>query len=151
MSCHTPATGWCRPFTLAARAAAKVAPDEIAQLGVILDEHQNAIAADDMERVADLGQAFHRAINQAADSPVPRSCSSPWSRIYRTASTPRSRAGSPPPAPSVTAARRPAQPPGAQGEVTQGAAHPRGRRPPDRGPRGAWPVERAGSGVLTSR
>ncbi|MFD0068404.1 FCD domain-containing protein [Streptomyces sp. NPDC056690] len=65
----TPATGWCRPFALAARAAAKVAPDEIAQLGVILDEHQNAIAADDMERVADLGQAFHRAINQAADSP----------------------------------------------------------------------------------
>ncbi|MFD4712512.1 FCD domain-containing protein [Streptomyces sp. NPDC058430] len=71
MSCHTPATGWCRPFALAARAAAKVAPDEIAQLEVILDEHQNAIAADDMERVADLGQAFHRAINQAVDSPRP--------------------------------------------------------------------------------
>ncbi|WP_406314204.1 FCD domain-containing protein [Streptomyces sp. NBC_00118] len=134
MSCHTPATEWCRPFALAARAAAKVAPDEIAQLEVILDEYQNAIAADDSERVADLGHAFHRAINQAADSHRLALLLKSVVKICRTASTPRSRAGSPPPAPSTFAARRPAQPPGAQGEVAHGAAHPRGRRPPDRGP-----------------
>ncbi|MFG2658535.1 GntR family transcriptional regulator [Streptomyces sp. NPDC048425] len=53
---------------LAARAAAKITPDELAQLELILDGYQNAIAADDTERVADLGHAFHRAINRAADS-----------------------------------------------------------------------------------
>lgn len=82
MSCHTPATEWCRPFALAARAAAKVAPDEIAQLEVILDEHQNAIAADDSERVAPTSVTRSTVRSTRPRTPtVSRSRSSPWSRI----------------------------------------------------------------------
>ncbi|MCX5442701.1 FCD domain-containing protein [Streptomyces sp. NBC_00056] len=134
MSCHTPATEWCRPFALAARAAAKVAPDEIAQLEVILDEHQNAIAADDSERVADLGHAFHHAINQAADSHrlallLKSVVKNLPNRFYATIEG------------RVSATRTkhlccstPCAATRCAGRGRSWSTHPRGRRPPDRGP-----------------
>ncbi|MGW4562947.1 GntR family transcriptional regulator [Streptomyces sp. NPDC004561] len=53
---------------LAARAARQITARQIARIEVILDRYQAAVAADDMERVAGLGHAFHREINLAAGS-----------------------------------------------------------------------------------
>jgi DNA-binding GntR family transcriptional regulator len=53
---------------LAARAAKKITPEQVARLEVNLEEFQKAVAAGDKERIADLGYAFHRQINMAADS-----------------------------------------------------------------------------------
>jgi DNA-binding GntR family transcriptional regulator len=53
---------------LAARAAKKITPERIARLDAILEQFDKAVAAGDEERIADLGHAFHREINLAADS-----------------------------------------------------------------------------------
>lgn len=53
---------------LAARAARKITPEQVARLEVNVEELQKAVAAGDTERIADLGYAFHRQINLAADS-----------------------------------------------------------------------------------
>lgn len=53
---------------LAARAAKKITAGQLARLGAILEEHEKAITAGAEERIADLGHAFHREINLAADS-----------------------------------------------------------------------------------
>jgi DNA-binding GntR family transcriptional regulator len=54
---------------LAARAARKITPQQIAGLEANLEQFGRAVAAGDRERIADLGHAFHRQINVAADSP----------------------------------------------------------------------------------
>ena len=53
---------------LAARAAKKITPEQVARLDANVEELQKAVAAGDAERIADLGHAFHRQINLAADS-----------------------------------------------------------------------------------
>jgi DNA-binding GntR family transcriptional regulator len=53
---------------LAARAAKRVTPEEIVALEKILDDYEKAVEADDNERIGDLGHAFHRQINRAAQS-----------------------------------------------------------------------------------
>jgi DNA-binding GntR family transcriptional regulator len=53
---------------LAARAAKKITPERVARLEANLEEFQAAATADDEERIAGLGHAFHREINLAADS-----------------------------------------------------------------------------------
>jgi DNA-binding GntR family transcriptional regulator len=53
---------------LAGRAAKKITPEQIAQLEALLAEFDKAAAAGDAERTAELGHAFHRVINLAADS-----------------------------------------------------------------------------------
>ncbi|MGD1222409.1 GntR family transcriptional regulator [Streptomyces krungchingensis] len=53
---------------LAARAARQITAQQIARIEVILDRYQAAVEADDTERVAGLGHAFHREINLAAGS-----------------------------------------------------------------------------------
>ena len=53
---------------LAARAAKKITPEQIAMLEANLKQFQQAVADGDKERIADLGHAFHREINRAADS-----------------------------------------------------------------------------------
>jgi DNA-binding GntR family transcriptional regulator len=53
---------------LAARAARKITPEQVARLEVNVEELQKAVAAGDTERIANLGYAFHRQINLAADS-----------------------------------------------------------------------------------
>lgn len=53
---------------LAARAAKKITPEQVARREANLKEFQEAAAAGDKERIADLGYAFHRQINLAADS-----------------------------------------------------------------------------------
>jgi len=53
---------------LAARAAKKITPEQVARLEVNVEELQKAVAAGDTERIANLGYAFHRQINLAADS-----------------------------------------------------------------------------------
>ena len=53
---------------LAARAARKITPEQVARLEANVEELQKAVAAGDTERIADLGYAFHRQINLAADS-----------------------------------------------------------------------------------
>lgn len=53
---------------LAARAARKITPEQVARLEANVEELQKAVAAGDTERIADLGHAFHRQINLAADS-----------------------------------------------------------------------------------
>lgn len=50
---------------LAARAAKRITPEQIARLERILEEYDET---SDEERLADLGHAFHREINLAADS-----------------------------------------------------------------------------------
>jgi DNA-binding GntR family transcriptional regulator len=54
---------------LAARAAKKITPQQIASLEANLEEFGKAAEAGDKERIADLGHSFHRQINLAADSP----------------------------------------------------------------------------------
>jgi DNA-binding GntR family transcriptional regulator len=53
---------------LAARAAKKITPDQITALESILEQFDRAVEADDKDGIADLGHAFHRQINLAADS-----------------------------------------------------------------------------------
>ncbi|QSE86088.1 GntR family transcriptional regulator [Rhodococcus koreensis] len=54
---------------LAARAAKNITPQQITELEGTLQQHQDAIAQGDTERIASLGHAFHRKINLTADSP----------------------------------------------------------------------------------
>jgi len=54
---------------LAARAAKTSSPELIAQLESINQSYEKASADDDVEAMARLGHAFHRAINLAANSP----------------------------------------------------------------------------------
>jgi DNA-binding GntR family transcriptional regulator len=53
---------------LAARAARKITPDQLAELEVILAQYDSAVAEGDENRIGDLGHLFHRRINLAADS-----------------------------------------------------------------------------------
>jgi DNA-binding GntR family transcriptional regulator len=53
---------------LAARAARKITPEQLAELEVILARYESAVAAGDQDRIGELGHLFHRRINQAADS-----------------------------------------------------------------------------------
>lgn len=53
---------------LAARAARKITPGQVAGLEANVREFRQAVAAGDTGRVADLGYAFHRQVNLAADS-----------------------------------------------------------------------------------
>jgi len=53
---------------LAARTARKITPGQLARLEANLEQFQKALAAGAEERIADLGHAFHREINLAADS-----------------------------------------------------------------------------------
>ncbi|HZZ52183.1 MAG TPA: GntR family transcriptional regulator [Pseudonocardia sp.] len=53
---------------LAARAAKKITPEQIATLESILEQFDVAVERGDTEQVAELGHAFHRQINLAADS-----------------------------------------------------------------------------------
>ncbi|WP_238606065.1 GntR family transcriptional regulator [Amycolatopsis sp. Poz14] len=53
---------------LAARAAKRITPDEIARLEAINDDFEKAAKAGDPETVTRLGHDFHRQINLAADS-----------------------------------------------------------------------------------
>ncbi|MET7511671.1 GntR family transcriptional regulator [Streptomyces albidoflavus] len=53
---------------LAARAARQITPERIARLESVLAAYQEAVDTGAGERVTDLGHAFHREINLAADS-----------------------------------------------------------------------------------
>jgi len=53
---------------LAARAAEKITPDQLARLEDTVAAYERAVAADDHPTIVDLGHAFHRTINLAADS-----------------------------------------------------------------------------------
>ncbi len=53
---------------LAARAAEKITPDQLARLEDIVKAYEVAVAADDHQAIVDLGHAFHREINLAAGS-----------------------------------------------------------------------------------
>lgn len=53
---------------LAARAAKKITSAQIAKLDAIVERFERAVAENDSDTVADLGHAFHREINLAADS-----------------------------------------------------------------------------------
>ncbi|HEX2314537.1 MAG TPA: GntR family transcriptional regulator [Thermomonospora sp.] len=53
---------------LAARAAKKITPAQIARLEAITEQHEKIAATGDKDLIADLGHAFHREINLAADS-----------------------------------------------------------------------------------
>lgn len=54
---------------LAARAAKKVTPEQIAKLESLVEQYEQAAEAGDAGRLGELGHAFHREINVAADSP----------------------------------------------------------------------------------
>src|ERR1700734_1584415 len=53
---------------LAARAARKISPEQLAELEVILAQYDAAVAEGDENRIGELGHLFHRRINLAADS-----------------------------------------------------------------------------------
>ncbi|MFI0464289.1 GntR family transcriptional regulator [Saccharopolyspora sp. 5N102] len=53
---------------LAARAAKKITPEQIDRLKSVIEQLDEAIEAGDKDRISDLGYAFHREINLAADS-----------------------------------------------------------------------------------
>lgn len=53
---------------LAARATRKITPAQITKLESLDDEHAKAASVDDKDSLAQLGHAFHREINLAADS-----------------------------------------------------------------------------------
>ncbi len=61
------AQGWMAG-ELAARAAKKITPEQLTRAEQIIEAYEAASAADDKEAIADLGHAFHREINLAADS-----------------------------------------------------------------------------------
>ena len=92
---------------LAARAAKKITPEQVARLEANVEELQKAVAAGDTERIADLGHAFHRQINLAADSTGWPCSSARWSTTCRTGSTPRSRPRWPRPGTSTLSWCRP--------------------------------------------
>ncbi|MFC5180812.1 GntR family transcriptional regulator [Actinomadura harenae] len=54
---------------LAARAAKRITPERLRRLDAIVASHAEAARRGDGELVADLGHAFHREINLAADAP----------------------------------------------------------------------------------
>jgi len=54
---------------LAARAAKTITPERLAVLERLIEEWEEAAATGDSDRVAELGHAFHREINLAAESP----------------------------------------------------------------------------------
>src|SRR3954454_17905455 len=49
---------------LAARAAGKMTPEQVTRLRDLYNLQQDAVAEGDVERVSDLGHAFHREINR---------------------------------------------------------------------------------------
>jgi len=53
---------------LAARAARKITPEQLAALEAILVRYDSAVAEGDQDRIGELGHLFHRRINLAADS-----------------------------------------------------------------------------------
>lgn len=53
---------------LAVRAARKITPEQLAELGVVLKRYESAVAEGDQDRIGDLGHSFHRQINLAAGS-----------------------------------------------------------------------------------
>ncbi|MFD5121952.1 GntR family transcriptional regulator [Streptomyces sp. NPDC058385] len=53
---------------LAARAAKRITPQQVTRVEAILAEHEKAIEVGNEAGIADLGHAFHREINLAADS-----------------------------------------------------------------------------------
>jgi DNA-binding GntR family transcriptional regulator len=53
---------------LAARAAGKITPEQLAELEVILGQYESAVADGDQDRISELGHLFHRRINLAAGS-----------------------------------------------------------------------------------
>jgi DNA-binding GntR family transcriptional regulator len=53
---------------LAARAAGKITPEQLAELEVILARYESAVAGGDQDRIGELGHLFHRRINWAAGS-----------------------------------------------------------------------------------
>ncbi|MFD7179693.1 GntR family transcriptional regulator [Streptomyces sp. NPDC059904] len=53
---------------LAARAAKRITPQQVARVEAILAEHEKAIEVGNEAGIADLGHVFHREINLAADS-----------------------------------------------------------------------------------
>lgn len=53
---------------LAARAAKKITPEQISKLEAIVEQLEKAVEVGDTELITDLGHAFHREINVAADS-----------------------------------------------------------------------------------
>jgi DNA-binding GntR family transcriptional regulator len=53
---------------LAARAAKRITPEQIASLEAIVAEYDRAVATENEERLTYLGHAFHREVNLAADS-----------------------------------------------------------------------------------
>jgi len=53
---------------LAARAAKKISPEQLTRAEDIMARYEVASAANDEQGIADLGHAFHREINLAADS-----------------------------------------------------------------------------------
>ena len=54
---------------LAARAALNATPEQLTRLAALTKEYEAAVAADDIDAIADLGTGFHREINLMADSP----------------------------------------------------------------------------------
>ncbi|BBY29096.1 GntR family transcriptional regulator [Mycolicibacterium sediminis] len=54
---------------LAARAAANITDEQLADLVAIQDDLESAYETDDLERTVRLNHDFHRAVNVAADSP----------------------------------------------------------------------------------
>jgi DNA-binding GntR family transcriptional regulator len=54
---------------LAARTAAQITPQQLAELEAIDQSHRRAITDGDREGIAYWGHSFHRAVNLAADSP----------------------------------------------------------------------------------
>lgn len=53
---------------LAARAAKRISPEELANLEQTLTDYESAVGYGDSERVGDLGHSFHRQINRTAQS-----------------------------------------------------------------------------------
>jgi DNA-binding GntR family transcriptional regulator len=53
---------------LAARAAKKITPEQLARLDDIVKQYGAAVVADDQGAIIDLGHAYHREINLAADA-----------------------------------------------------------------------------------
>jgi DNA-binding GntR family transcriptional regulator len=53
---------------LAARAAGKITPEQLAELEIIMARYEGAVADGDQDRISELGHYFHRRINLAAGS-----------------------------------------------------------------------------------
>jgi DNA-binding GntR family transcriptional regulator len=57
---------------LAARAAKKITPEQLAELEVILARYESAVAVGDEDRIGELGHLFHRRINALLLSSIVR-------------------------------------------------------------------------------